>query len=259
METNPRFARQIIYGPVKSRRLGNSLGINLMPGSAKVCSFDCIYCECGLNDNKIGQMPKQDDIKLALKKALEVLKEEKKPLDSITFSGNGEPTLHPDFEAIINSAIALRNQNFPQAKISVLSNSTLIDKPDIFRALSKVDNNILKLDSAIEDTMRIIDQPNRASFTVKWMLKHLKEFEGNLIIQTIFISGEYKGKHFDNTTEEEITALISAYKEIKPKSIMIYALDRPAPVEKLDKIPLSKLKEIAERLEAEGFEVIVSA
>lgn len=259
METNPRSSRQIIYGPVKSRRLGNSLGINLMPGNAKICSFDCVYCECGLNDNRIGQMPKHEDVKQALKKALALLKIENKPLDAITFSGNGEPTLHPDFESIIDDALSLRNQYFPKAKVTVLSNATVIDKPDVFRALNKVDNNILKLDSAIEDTMRAIDQPSRASFTVKWLLKHLNAFNGNLIIQTIFISGEYNGYQFDNTTEEEIAAWIEALREIKPKAVMIYALDRPAPVEKLNKIPLSKLKEIAERVTAEGFEVIVTA
>lgn len=259
METNSRFNRQIIYGPVNSRRLGNSLGVNLLPGNAKVCSFNCIYCECGLNDNRIGQLPKQEDIKVALKKALSLLKEEKKTIDSITFSGNGEPTLHPDFEAIIDSTLAIRDQFFPQAKISVLSNSTVIDKPDIVRALCKVDNNILKLDSALDDTIRIIDQPKRLPFTTKWLLKHFKEFDGNLTIQTIFISGEHNGEYFDNTTDEEVAALIRAYKEIRPKAVMIYALDRPAPVSKLKKIDAAKLNEIADKIKAEGFEVVVSA
>jgi len=259
METNPRFSRQIIYGPVKSRRLGESLGINLMPANVKICSFDCVYCECGLNDNRIGQMPKQDDIRLELKKALETLKTENKSLDAISFSGNGEPTLHPDFESIIDSTLALRNKYFPQAKVSVLSNASVIDKPDIIRALKKVDNNILKLDSAIEATMRAIDQPNRASFTVKWLLKHLMKFEGNLIIQTIFIRGNYNGKHFDNTTEEEISAWIEALREIKPKQVMIYAIDRPAPVADLEKVSLEELNTIAARVKKAGFEVMVTA
>lgn len=258
MELNPRYSRQNVYGPVKSRRLGDSLGINLMPTSMKICSFDCVYCECGLNDNRIAQMPKQDTIRLELKKALETLKAENEPLDVITFSGNGEPTLHPDFESIVDFTLALRNQYFPQAKVSVLSNATVIDKNDIFRALKKVDYNILKLDSAIEATMRAIDQPTRASFTVKWLLKQLAKFEGNVIIQTMFVRGDYKEQHFDNTTKEEISAWIKALRVINPKLVMIYTIDRPAPIENIEKISLAELNAIADKVKDAGFEVIVA-
>jgi wyosine [tRNA(Phe)-imidazoG37] synthetase (radical SAM superfamily) len=259
MEVNsPRFSRQNIYGPVQSRRLGNSLGINLMPTHMKVCSFDCVYCECGFNDNRVAQMPKQDEIRLELKKALEELKEDNVALDVITFSGNGEPTLHPDFESIIDFTLALRNQYFPQAKVAVLSNATVIDKNDIFRALKKVDNNILKLDSAIEATMRIIDQPTRESFTVKWLLKQLERFEGNVIIQTLFTRGKYNEKVFDNTTDEEISAWLLALARIKPKQVMIYTLDRPAPIDSIERISLEELNAIAEKVKKAGFEVVVA-
>ncbi len=258
MDTNPRFSQQQIYGPVTSRRLGQSLGINLMPAQVKICSFNCVYCECGLNDNRVGKTPKQDDIRLALKKTLESLKAENKTIDTITFSGNGEPTLHPDFESIIYATIALRNNYFPEAKIAVLSNATLINKPDVIRALKKVDLNIQKLDSAVEHTMRTIDQPTRASFTVKWVIKQLQAFEGNVIIQTLFVKGVHEGVAFDNTTEAEISAWISALKEIKPKQVMIYTLDRPTPITTIEKIATETLQAIAERVRKNGLEIVIA-
>jgi wyosine [tRNA(Phe)-imidazoG37] synthetase (radical SAM superfamily) len=258
MEYNLLFSHKIIFGPVKSRRLGLSLGVNLMPHDAKVCSFDCVYCECGLNEEKEGRIPSRKEVRLALEKRLSELKEQNIIPDVITFSGNGEPSLHKEFEKIIDDTLVLRDEYMPSAKVTVLSNSTRIDRSSVFRALCKVDNNILKFDSAINETLLAINQPNISSFSVQWLMKHLKKFEGKLLIQTIFIRGEYKGKPFDNTTDAEVSAWISALKEIRPQKVMIYALDRPAPISSVEKVSLEELNTIALRLKEEGFDVIVA-
>lgn len=259
MDSNSRSSLQQIYGPIQSRRLGESLGINLMPATVKICSFDCVYCECGLNDYRIGQMPKQEDIRSELKKKLETLLLENKNIDGITFSGNGEPTMHPDFESIVNAVCELRNTYFPQAKVNVLTNASAIDKLDVYRALCKVDNAILKFDSAIESTMRIIDRPTRTSLSVKWLLKHLEEkYQEKIIIQTMFVRGKYNELLFDNTTDEEITAWIAALKKIKPKQVMIYSLDRKAPIEDIESISANELQTIAAKVKAAGFDVMVA-
>ncbi|MCE1155289.1 MAG: radical SAM protein [Bacteroidales bacterium] len=250
---------EIIFGPVKSRRLGNSLGINLLPTDAKICSFDCIYCECGFNTTvKESRLPHRREVQKALEKKLVELSEAGNSLDVITFAGNGEPTLHPQFEPIIADTIALRNKYFPDAKVSVLSNSTRIHKPHIMRALRQVDNNILKLDSAIEETVRRLDRPTGRLFSVPWLLEQLKKFEGNLIIQTMFLRGKHDGAVIDNTKEVELNAWLSALEEIRPKQVMIYTIDRETPVQGLEKIGFDELKKIAERVEAMGISTVVS-
>lgn len=251
---------EIIFGPLKSRRLGNSLGINLLPLHGKLCSFDCLYCECGLNaQHKTGRLPKADEVKQALEEKLKKLQLEGEKLDVITFAGNGEPTLHPDFEHIIDDTIALRNHYFPKAKVSVLSNATQLDKPSIFSALLKVENPILKLDSAFDETVRILDRPNSSSYSIRKQVEKMKTFKGKLIIQTLFIRGKYEGQSFDNTTEQEVTAWIELIREIAPESVMIYAIDRETPVTGLEKITLKELKDIAKRLKDEtGISVSVA-
>lgn len=250
---------QIIFGPVQSRRLGVSLGVNLLPIDAKICSFDCIYCECGFNTTmKESPLPTREQVYAALETKLQQMAATNELPDVITFAGNGEPTLHPHFEGIINDTIALRNRYCPVAKVSVLSNSTRMHKPHIFKALQKVDNNILKFDSAFDTTVRRLDRPVSKQFTVKWQLEQLKKFEGNLIIQTMFLRGQLADGIIDNTTDEELEAWLEALKIIKPKQVMIYTIDRETPTKGLKKIPLDELKKIASRVKAAGFEVSVS-
>ena len=242
-----------IFGPIHSRRLGVSLGINLSPNDGKVCSFDCIYCEAGYNAQGPGTtgLPLREKVKADLRKKLSEMKQAGDPLDVITFSGNGEPTLNPDFPGIIDDVISLRNEFYPNAKVSVLTNSTRIFTPAVAEALKKVDNNILKLDSAIEPTMRLIDQPTSKEFTVEKVVDSLKQFKGTGIIQTMMLRGEHGGKKVDNTTPEEVDALIKAYKEIQPREIMLYSLDRSTPEEKLIKVEKPELEAIGARIAAE--------
>ena len=176
----------------------------------------------------------------------------------ITFAGNGEPTLHPDFDGIIDDTIALRDELCPTAKVSVLSNSTRIHKPHIFRALKKVDENILKFDSAIDRTMKLLDQPVGKHIDVKWLIEQLQKFEGNLIIQTMFLRGEYQSEKIDNTTAEEVDAWINALTAIRPKQVMIYSLDRDTPINSLQKVNADELNSIADRARLAGFEVSVA-
>ena len=250
-----------IFGPIHSRRLGTSLGINLSPADGKVCSFDCLYCEAGYNAQGAGKtgLPSQEQTLSQLEEKLKEMKEKGENLDVITFSGNGEPTLHPRFPEIVDGVLALRDRYFPDAKVSVLTNSTRIFTPRVAEALRKVDNNILKLDSAVERTMRLIDQPNDKDFTVERVVEGLKQFSGSGIIQTMFLRGSHNDEPVDNTTPEEIAALIDAYKAIRPASVMIYSLDRSTPEEKLVKLPLDELQSIASQIQtATGLPVTVS-
>ena len=243
---------EIVFGPVHSRRLGTSLGMNLLPIHGKLCTFDCLYCECGLNaQHKSGHLPKREEVKQALETKLIQLQAERVVLDVITFAGNGEPTVHPDFDRIIDDTISLRNQYFPKAKVSVLSNATQLDKPKVFSALLKVENAILKLDSAFDETIKILDRPASSSYSVKHIVEKMKEFHGKLIVQTLFIRGQYDGKAFDNTTETEVSAWIELIREIAPESVMIYAIDRETPVSGLEKITVKELKVIAKKLKEE--------
>lgn len=252
---------QIIFGPVHSRRLGVSLGVNLLPRDGKLCSFDCIYCECGLNEERRtrSKLPTREEVKEALEKKLIAMKEEGLVPDVITFAGNGEPTMHPAFGGIIDDTIEVRNRICPKAKIAVLSNSTRLDKKDVFDALNKIEDNILKLDSVLNSRIRQINVPNSPSFTFDTLLEQLIRFQGNLIIQTMFLRGEYNGASVDNTTEEEIEGWLNALKRIRPKQVMIYTLDRETPVKGLKKVSKDELEAIANRARTEGFIVSVSA
>jgi len=250
---------QIIFGPIKSRRLGLSLGVNLLPIDAKICSFNCIYCECGFNTTmKEFPMPTRDQVKEILSVKLQQMAQAGEIPDVITFAGNGEPTLHPAFEGIIDDTIKLRNSYCPTARVSVLSNSTQIHKPQVFNALKKVDNNILKFDSAIDRTMKLIDQPAGKQITVAWLIDNLKKFEGKLIIQTMFLRGDYQGEKIDNTTDNEVDAWLDALEEIQPEQIMIYSIDRDTPVKNLQKISAKELNVIATKARKRGFEVSVA-
>lgn len=251
---------EIVFGPIKSRRLGISLGINLLPVNGKVCSFDCLYCECGLNEAfRGGKIPKTAEVLEALEEKLSKMQQEQVVPDVITFAGNGEPTMHPDFAFIIDKTIELRDRFFPNAKVSVLSNATGLERPAIFQALMKVDNAILKLDSAFDETVRILDRPASSTYTVRRQVELMKAFHGKLIIQTLFTRGSYQGQTFDNTTEEEVAAWMELIQEIGPESVMIYAIDRETAVSGVEKVSLKELRNIAKRLESEtGIHVSVA-
>lgn len=247
-----------VFGPIHSRRLGVSLGINLMPDDGKVCSFDCLYCEAGYNSQGKGTtgLPMRQQVSEALEDKLKEMNVAGDPLDVITFSGNGEPTLHPDFPAIIDDTLRLRDKYYPTAKVSVLTNSTRIFDSEVAEALKRVDNNILKLDSAIDQTMRLIDRPTSKEFTVEKVIDALRQFSGTGIIQTMILRGEHCGHKIDNTAPEEINALIEAYKRIQPREVMIYSLDRTTPEEHLEKVERPELDVIAQRIRNAGIKVM---
>ena len=251
---------KIIYGPVHSRRLGVSLGVNLFPSDGKLCTFNCVYCECGFNEDRRPhqKMPRREEVRRQLTEKLDDMRAEGLVPDVITFAGNGEPTIHPDFAGIIDDTISIRNQHCPSAKIAVLSNSTMLDREDVFQALCKIEDNIMKLDSVLDTRIRQIDNPNQPGFCFEKLLKNLCRFEGKLIIQTMFLRGERDGISLDNTTEEEIAGWLDALKQIRPRQVMIYTIDRETPLKSLRKVSLEDLDAIAERARREGFDVTVS-
>ena len=246
----------LVFGPIKSRRLGNSLGINLMPEVGKICSFNCIYCECGWNpeSKENSGIPKKEVFEHTLEKRLQELKGTANEPDSITFSGNGEPTLHPDFVEIIDITIRLRDLYIPHAKISVLTNGTMLHKKEIFDTIKKVDNNIIKIDGGTYETIKAINQPN-VNFDLEKYIELLQRFNGELIIQTCFLRGKHNGIKIDNTTENEVTLWIEHIKNINPKKIMIYAIDRETPEKELEKISQQELEKISEPLRQLGFNI----
>ena len=246
----------IVYGPIRSRRLGVSLGVNLMPTDAKLCSFDCVYCECGWNQPVSHPLlPTREQVRQALYTQLSTLNTN---LDVITFSGNGEPTMHPDFLGIIQDTCALRDQYCPNAKVSVLSNSTQLGRVEVVQALKLCDNRILKLDSAIDATMRLIDNPVNHQLIVDQIAEWLMVFNGDFTLQTCFLRGEYKGQIIDNTTPQELQAWYDMVERLHPKQVMIYVIDRATPLKTLEKIPAEKMEQIAAPLREKGVDVIVS-
>lgn len=250
-----------IFGPIHSRRLGTSLGVNLTPNDGKICSFDCLYCEAGFNAQGPGTtgMAPRTEVARLLEEKLSAMRTEGAVLDVITFSGNGEPTLHPEFPGIVDDTLRLRDRYFPEAKVSVLTNSTRLASPEVCAALERVDNNILKLDSAVERTMRLIDRPNDPGFNVEAVIERLSRFAGTGIIQTMMLRGEWEGERIDNTTDAEVEALAEAYRRIRPREVMLYSIDRQTPARTLEKIPAEELRAIGSRLEkATGIPVQVN-
>lgn len=242
-----------IFGPVHSRRLGVSLGINLLPADGKVCSFDCIYCECGFNrDYRPSQaLPTREEVRTTLENKLKEMQAEGTAPDVFTFAGNGEPTAHPHFPEIIEDTLALRDAYFPKAKVSVLSNSTFISRPAVFQALNKVDNNILKLDTVDDEYIRLVDRPN-GRYVVTDIIENLKAFEGNCVVQTMFMKGTYQGQDVDNTSDRYVIPWLEAVKEIAPREVMIYTIDRETPGHYLEKATPEELDRIVGILLAEG-------
>jgi len=242
-----------------SRRFGVSLGINLLPLQGKLCSFDCVYCECGLNEESKKEKQKlftASEINSSLENRFKALKAGGLDPDNITFAGNGEPTLHPEFEAIIDNTIRLRDVFFPKALITVLSNATRLDRDSVKRALLRIDNNVLKLDAGTDATFQAINRPN-FPVTLEKTIQELKNFGGSLVIQTMLIRGDVDGKRVDNTTGEELTLYLKHVQEINPKLVMLYPIDRQTPYRTLEKVPEKEFKALASRIEKLGIKAEV--
>lgn len=234
--------------------------MEIMPLEHKLCTFDCVYCECGWNEPVSHPvLPTREEVRVALETKLKALQQEGVVPDVITFSGNGEPTLHPEFKGIIEDTCALRDSYCPQAKVSVLSNSTQLGRADVVEALRLCDNRILKLDAATDTMMRRIDQPVNKALDVQTLTGWLKQFDGDFTLQTCFLRGEHNGEPIDNTTEEELNAWYRVVEMLRPKQVMIYVIDRKTPEEHLEKIPRERMEEIAAPLREQGIDVIVSA
>lgn len=243
---------KIIFGPVQSRRLGVSLGINLISPASKHCNFNCIYCECGWNEEHPGgHFNSPDSVISRLEGKLTEMKTSGQLPNYITFAGNGEPTMHPQFSQIIDRTIESRNKIAPTAKIAVLTNATMIDRPEVHSALLKIERNILKFDSAIESTQKLLNKANIFR-TIAQQIELLKSFNGTQVIQTMFIKGNFEGVAFDNSSEIEVNAWLEALRQIMPKEVMLYTIDRDTPAAGLEKISKETLATIALKVEALG-------
>lgn len=243
-----------IFGPVHSRRLGISLGINLMPADGKVCTFDCIYCECGFNADHRPRLkrPTREEVAAALEQKLNEMQADGQLPDVLTFAGNGEPTAHPQFAGIIDDTIRLRNRYCPEAKVSVLSNTTMAMRPDVHAALERVDNNILKLDTVSKEYIDKVNRPTYPTYDVQEIIETIRSFNGNAIVQTMFMRGTMDGKSVDNTGEEYVGPWLEAIKHIRPKQVMIYTIDRETPDHDLLKASPDVLNAIRDRVMAAG-------
>ncbi len=251
---------EIVFGPIHSRRMGTSLGINLLPYDGKLCSFDCIYCECGLNKDfrTRTKLPDRESARTALEEKLKSLVKEGVNLDVITFAGNGEPTIHPEFGAIIDDSITLRDSYYPGTKISVLSNGVHLNRTEVFDALKRIENPVLKLDSAFDKTVRLINRPNPPDYSVAKQVEHYKRFEGDFILQTLFLRGNIENEKVDNTTKEEVSAWLELVEALNPREVMVYTFNRETPVKGLEKVSLEELQKIAEQVERLGIKTNVA-
>ena len=248
-----------IFGPIKSRRLGISLGINLLPRDGKVCTFDCLYCECGFNATHRAKekLPTRQQVYHALETKLQSMARSNEFPDVLTFAGNGEPTIHPDFANIIDDTIALRDHYCPKAKISVLTNATQITRESVFEALCKVDNNILKLDTANNDYISFLDRPT-GLYKLSDIIERMKAFNGRAVIQTMFLKGEVDGVDVNNTGDSYVLPWIEVVKDIAPREVMIYTIDRETPQQGLQKATHEELDRIVAMLEKEGIKASAS-
>ena len=256
---------EIVFGPVSSRRLGVSLGINLLPVDCKYCNFDCLYCECGRNGQGSNirvsgsefRIPNRQEVYAALEYKLSAMQQTGQLPDSITFSGNGEPTIHPAFPGIIDDKVSLRERYAPNSKISVLTNATMLHRQDVVDALRKTDMPMLKFDSAFDATIHLLNQPVK-KMTASGLIKQLQAFGNQCIVQTMFLQGTYHGQVVDNTTPAELDAWERAILTIRPAQVMIYTIVRNTPTDTLCKVSVEKLREIAVRIEKQGIPVQVS-
>ena len=243
-----------IFGPIHSRRLGVALGINLMPADGKVCTFDCIYCECGFNADHRPTLPRptREEVAAALEAKLKEMAENGPKPDVLTFAGNGEPTAHPHFAEIIDDTIRLRDKYCPQAKVSVLSNSTMLHHKQVHEALMRIDNNILKLDTVSIEYIKKVDRPQQPNYNVEDIIESLSAFKGHVIIQTMFMKGQADGVDMSNVKEEYIEPWLKAVERIKPMEVMVYTIDRETPAKGLLKATHEELDGIRDRVTAMG-------
>ena len=241
---------EVVFGPIRSRRLGSSLGINLLPEKGKICTFDCIYCECGWNKDGLDdtKLPTAAEVRNALEIKLKQCQAGKIPIDSITFSGDGEPTINPEFPQIIDDTIRLRNQYYPNSKITVLSNATQAHVPEVFEALCKVDNPTMKIDAPTNALAEIINHPAKG-YDIQRVIEALKRFEGNFILQTMFL----KSKDFDSSSPEVLNGWMDIVRVLRPRELMVYTIDRPTPEVGLQKFTVEEMRALVQPLIAEGF------
>lgn len=249
----------IVFGPVYSRRLGSSLGINLLPTKQKVCTFNCIYCECGFTYPKPdkSQLPKFETVVKTIESALQENKDKEKPIDSITFAGNGEPTMHPEFLAIIEKTVEMRNIYYPKSRVAVLTNGTLLHNSKIRKALSLIDDPIIKLDSAIDETALAIDLP-LVKYNIKNIVEQIKKLSFSFVLQTMFIKARHNETEIDNTTDKEIDAWLETIKQIKPRLVQIYTVSRIPAEASVTKISPEILENIAQRVNELGYKTLVT-
>ena len=243
---------EIVFGPIKSRRLGSSLGVNLLPSKGKLCNFDCIYCECGWNKDGAQDrtLPSLESVRKALKEKIESLSMEGMPVDSITFSGNGEPTIHPDFPEIVDTVLELRDRYYPQARVSVLSNATMISRGKVKEALKKVDNPILKLDASDNALVGLINKP-AGSYDIEEVISGMKEFEGDFVLQTMFL----RSPDFDLSEPAQLKKWMDIVRELRPREIMVYTIDRETPDKTLGKYSVQEMRDMVRPLIDEGFNI----
>ncbi len=243
---------EVVFGPIFSRRLGSSLGINLLPENGKICTFDCIYCECGWNkdgrDDTV--LPTAERVRTALEMKLQHCLENQVPIDSITFSGDGEPTLNPEFPRIIDDTIALRNKYFPDSKITVLSNATMAHKPEVFNALRKVDNPTMKIDAPTNELIEKINHP-APGYDIHRVVEALKRFNGDFILQTMFL----KSGDFDSSSPEVLNGWMEIARVLRPREVMVYTIDRPTPEVGLQKFTVDEMRALVRPLIDEGFTI----
>ncbi len=243
---------ETVFGPIHSRRLGNSLGVNLLPRNGKVCNFDCIYCECGWNKDGVGgeALPTAAQVRSALEDKLAALLLDGTAIDSMTFSGDGEPTLNPEFPRIIDDTLALRDTYCPGAKVSVLSNATRVHIPEVFDALSRVDNPIMKIDAPTNELVRLINNP-APGYDVASVVEALKRFKGDFCLQTMFL----RSPAFRSDAPEVLDGWKAIVRELRPRQIMVYTIDRPTPQSGLEKFTPQQMRDAVSDLIKDGFNI----
>ena len=246
---------EIVFGPIFSRRLGSSLGVNILPSAGKLCNFDCVYCECGWNKDGAVEgrrFPDLQEVEQALTTKISKAAAEGVPVDSITFSGNGEPTMHPDFAQIIDVTLKLRDEYFPDAKVSVLSNATLLGREDVAQALMRVDNPILKIDASSQELVEKINKPV-GTYKLADVIDNMKKFEGNFILQTMFLRSE----EFDTIASGALEAWRDIVRMLRPRQVMVYTIDRETPDKSLGKYTVEEMTAMVQPLMDEGFDIQV--
>lgn len=247
-EDNLPLQPSIVYGPVRSRRLGLSLGINILPSGYKLCSFNCLYCQYGwtpkptLNPTyQIKDLPQPKEVSDALEKSLRQIIRQRMKLDSITFSGNGEPTLHPDLAETVEKAKTLRDRYVPQAKLTILSNSSTVGRKEVREALEMLDLKVMKLDAGSESLVHQLNAP-AVPFYLAEIVDGLKRLKG-VILQSLFVQGRVT-----NADSDSVELWLQKVNEIQPRLVQVYSLDRAPAERRLWKVNRATLEWIASQV-----------